>query len=97
MVGKPKWGRILAMTSGSSMVAMSVTGPPQCKQEAMSIANTRLSNWAQLMRARVEAEGVSPSAPEGADTWLGSQGTIWARRAALGASTPWKRIEVAPL
>ncbi len=28
LVGKPKCARILAMTAGSSMVAMSVTGPP---------------------------------------------------------------------
>ncbi len=32
------------------MAAMSVTGPPHCGQCAMSISNTRLSNWAQLMQ-----------------------------------------------
>jgi len=36
------------------MAAMSVKGPPQCGQDAMSISNTRLSNWAQLRRASVE-------------------------------------------
>ncbi len=55
------------MTAGSSMAAMSLTGAPQWEQEAMSMANTRLSNWAQLRRARVEAEAVSPSASTGAD------------------------------
>lgn len=34
------------------MAAMSVKGLPHWGQAAMSIANTRLSNWAQLMRAR---------------------------------------------
>ncbi len=33
------------------MAAMSVKGPPHCGQCAMSISNTRLSNWAQLSRA----------------------------------------------
>ncbi len=73
MVGKPKCVRILAMTAGSSMVAMSVTGPPQWEQEVMSIAKTRLSNWAQLRRARVEAERVASAE---ATTWSGSLGTI---------------------
>ncbi len=64
------------MTSGSSMVAMSVTAPPQWEQAVMSIAKTRVSNWAQLRRARVEAEGGSPSASVGAATCSGSLGTI---------------------
>lgn len=54
-VGNPRWARILAITAGSSMAAMMVKGPPQCGQDAMSIANTRLSNCAQLRRVRVEA------------------------------------------
>ena len=64
------------MTAGSSMVAMRVTGLPQWEQAVMSISKMRLSNWAQLRRACVEAEGVSPSAPAGAETWLGVPGTI---------------------
>ncbi len=51
-VGKPRWARILTITVGSSMAAMSVKGPPHCGQCAMSISNTRLSNWAQLSWAR---------------------------------------------
>ena len=50
------------------MVAIGVTGPPHWKQAVMSIANTRLSNWAQLKRACVEDEEVSPSASAGADS-----------------------------
>ncbi len=76
MVGKPKCVRILAMTAGSSMVAMSVTGPPQWEQEVMSIAKTRLSNWAQLRRVRVEVEGVTSSSSAGADLWSDAPGTI---------------------
>ena len=74
------------------MAARRVKGPPHCGQAAMSIANTRLSNCAQLMRVRVEAEGGSPSASEGAVAWSGPSGTIWDRSAAWGASTPWKRM-----
>ena len=32
-------------------------GPPHWGQVVMSMAKTRLSNWAQLIRARGEAEG----------------------------------------
>ena len=90
-VGKPRWARLLTITAGSSMAAMSVKGLPQCGQAAMSISNTRLSNWAQLMRARV-AGGDALGSVEGAGTWSGSPGTIWDLRAALGASMPWKRM-----
>ncbi len=31
-VGKARWARILAITPGTSMAAMIVTGPPQCGQ-----------------------------------------------------------------
>ncbi len=47
------------------------------------MANTRLSHWAHLMRARVEAAGASPSAMEEAVAWarraghdLGPQGRV---------------------
>ncbi len=58
------------------MVAMSVTGPPQWEQQVMSISNTRLSNWAQLMRARVDEYGESPCSSEGSIAWSGPPGTI---------------------
>ena len=60
-------------------------------QVVRSMAKTRLSNWAQLLRARVEAAGDAPSSLEEAVARSASPGTIWERRAALGASTPWKR------
>ena len=63
-VGKPRCARILAITAGSSIAARMVKGPPHCGQVVISMANTRLSNWAQFMRARVEAaeKSLSPSA-----------------------------------
>jgi len=63
-LGKPKWVRILTITAGSSIAARRVKGPPHCGQVVMSMAKTRLSNCAQLMRARVETEESSlfPSA-----------------------------------
>ena len=39
-MGKPRWARILAITKGSSMEAMIVTGPPQCGKWAMSCASS---------------------------------------------------------
>ncbi len=59
MVDKPKWARILVMTAGSSMVAMSLTDPPQWAQMVMSIAKTRVSSWAQVRRVRGGGEGAS--------------------------------------
>jgi hypothetical protein len=53
-----------------------VKGPPHWGQVVMSIAKTRLSHCAQLIRARGEAEGESPfpSAVVGAGS--ASPGTI---------------------
>ena len=39
------------MTSCSSMQAMTLTDPPQRLQTSMSILNTRLSRWAQVIAA----------------------------------------------
>ena len=49
------------ITAGSSMAAMSVNSPPHCGQVVMSMAKTRVSNWAQLIRARGEGARESPS------------------------------------
>ncbi len=75
-MGKPRCARILTITAGSSMAALRVKGPPHCGQVVMSMAKTRLSNCAQLMRARVEAAGASPSSLEEAVAWSASPGTI---------------------
>ncbi len=74
------------------MAARMVNIPPHWGQVVMSRAKTRLSNWAQLIRAYDEVVGAapSPSAVFGAGSAV--PGTICERRAALGASTPWKRM-----
>ena len=48
------------MAVGSRMAARIVRVPPQLGQCSISISNTRLSNWAQLMRADAEGWSVSP-------------------------------------
>ena len=61
-------------------------GPPQFGQCSRSISNTRLSNWAQLMRADAEGWRVSPW-PGGLSTTLaGGLGMIWDRGRAQGPS-----------
>ena len=50
-VGKPRWVKILAITAGSSMAAMSFKAPPQFGQRSRSMSKTRLSRRAQFMRA----------------------------------------------
>jgi len=81
------------MTVGSRMVAVIVRVPPQLGQCSISISNTRLSNWAQLMRADAEGWTVSPW-PGGLSTTLaGGLGMIWGRSLALGASTPWNDMD----
>jgi len=78
------------MTEGSSLAARMGKGPPHGGQGVMSRAKTRVSHWAQLIRARVEAEVSSPfpSAMSVFGAGSASPGTICDRRAALGASTP---------
>ena len=90
-VGKPRWARIFAMTGGCSMAAMIIKGPLHCGHCSMSISNTRLSNRAQLMRARGDGGGASPWSAEETFALAGALGMISARSVALGASTPWKR------
>jgi hypothetical protein len=91
LMGKPRCARILAITVGSRMAAMSFKAPPRCGHCSMSISTTRLSNRAQLMRARGDGGGVSPWSAEEAFALAGALGIISARSVALGASTPWKR------
>lgn len=67
--GKPRCVRILAITAGSSTAVMSVKGPPHCGETAMSISHTRVSHWAQLRRACVEAMGESLVGLEEAVVW----------------------------
>jgi len=58
------------------MAARMAKGPPHCGQVVRSMAKTRLSNWAQLIRAREEAAGVSPSSLALSVAGFASPGTI---------------------
>jgi len=58
------------------MAARMVKGPPHCGQVVMSIWNTRLSNCAQLIRARGEGGRVSPSSLAVLGAWAAALGTI---------------------
>ena len=56
--------------------ARMVKGPLHCGQVVMSMAKTRLSNWAQLIRARGEGAERSPSPSVVFIAWSASPGTI---------------------
>ena len=58
------------------MAARMVKGPPHCGHVVMSMAKTRLSNWAQLIRARGEAEGGSSARLAMSVSGFASPGTI---------------------
>ena len=69
------------------MAARMVNKPAHWGQVVMSMAKTRVSHWAQLMRVRGEVEERAPSPSAVFGAWSASPGTIWELRAALGAST----------
>jgi hypothetical protein len=85
----PRYLRIRSMTAGVSMLAMTRSRPPQCRQVSISMANTRLRRCAQVRpRWRLEADA-DPC-------WLASlagavrvAGTTRARSGLAGANTPW--------
>ena len=104
---KPRWVRILAITGGSSIAAMSFKVPPHCGLCSMSISNTRLSNRAQLRHTGATAGGASAWSAEGvlvltgtlgkpgpgrSPAWRPEDGMISGRSLAWGARTPWKRM-----
>ena len=95
-VGTPRWARILTMTAGSSMAAMSVKAPPHCGQVVMSMAKTRLSNWAQLMRARVEAEERLPIPIGGVWRLVGLTGNNLGPQRGIGGEHAMEANEMKP-
>ena len=75
--------RIVAMTSGFSMRAMTRSLPPHLGQVWMSMAKTRFGRRIQVMGAR----GLSGF------SWRGSRfGTTDSRCLQFGANTPWNRV-----
>jgi hypothetical protein len=97
---KPRWVRILAIAVGSKMAATIVKEPPQFGQCSRSISKTRLSNWAQRIRAGAEgASVVSPWADGGSVALAGALGMIWGRSLALRPrrakqAPPWAWLPV---
>ena len=102
-VDKPRCVKILAITEGSSMAAMSFKVPPHCGHCSMSISNTCLSNRAQLRRTGATAGGASAWSAEGVlvltgtlgmpgpgmwPAWCPEDGMISGRSLAWGARTP---------
>ena len=73
------------MTTGSSMLAMILTAPPQRWQVSMSIRNTRLRRCAQLMAARRGAGVLTTSLRVHRPR---RPGVTCARSALFGANTP---------
>jgi len=51
------------ITTGSSMQAIILTGPPHSRQISTSMLNTRFKRWAQVIEAR-RSVGVCSSAPK---------------------------------
>ncbi len=58
-----RWVRILSITTGSSMQAMILTGPPQAGQVWISMPNTRFRRSAQVIKARRSPGGGSSATP----------------------------------
>ena len=88
--------RIFSITTGSSMLAMILTWPPQLLQISMSMLNTRFRRCAQVMAARRSA-GVVTSGASSVRALLPLPrlaGVTCARCALLGAKTPWKRVRL---
>ena len=85
------------MTAGCSMLAITRSFPPHCRQVSISMANTRLSRCAQLIaRCRSTADGSLDSiALPAADARVFS--TIRTRSGLAGANTPWYRVRCAAL
>jgi len=86
-----RWSRIRSMTAGCSMLAITRSFPPHCRQVSMSMANTRLRRCAHdIARCR----SLTETAVRSADA-ARALGTISARSGLAGANTPWYRVRCA--
>jgi len=87
------------MAAGSSMLATIRTVPPQWTQAVTSMEKTRLRRCAQLIERRFSSglRGASFALASAGSTAASCRlprpdGVNYARRAAFGANTPWKRV-----
>ena len=83
--GKPMHFRKGSMTARSVITEMIFESPPHLGQQRASMRKTRLSNSAHGKDGRGLPEAAVTSS-------MGGRGTIWLRRRAFGASTPWYRM-----
>ena len=83
------------MTVGSRMAARIVRVPPQLGQCSISISNTRLSNWAQPMRAAAEGRSVSPC-PGLSLALAGALGMICGTELGIGCEHAMEANEMQP-
>lgn len=96
-VSRPRCSRIRSMTAGASMLAMTRSRQPHCRQVSISIANTRLRRCAQLIASCRSVAAASPRSLAVAAPVLG---TIWARSGLAGRNrdthrSPKKRYTTA--
>ena len=88
----PRWSRIRSITAGSSMLAITRSVPPHCRQVSMSMANTRLRRCAHdIARCR----SLTDTSPRAAEAAARVPGTIRARSRLAGANTPWYLVKCA--
>ena len=88
----PRWSRIRSMTAGCSMLAITRSCPPHCRQVSMSMANTRLRRCAHdIARCR----SLTDTSPRAAEAAARVPGTIRARSRLAGANTPWYLVKCA--
>ena len=77
-----RWMRIFSITAGSSMQAMILTAPPQTRQVARSMPNTRIRRCAHV----IDARRVAPAPLR----WC-HQGAVLAVRR---EHPPWRRVRL---
>ena len=80
------------MSAGCSMLAMTRSRPPQCRQVSMSMANTRWRRCAQVRFGEPSAAEAAPCGLAGLAAAGCVLGTMRGRSGLAGANTPWYRV-----
>lgn len=84
--------RILAMTSGSSILAITLSFPPQRAHRSISMPNTRFRRCAQLIATWRGVMGLSGSTGTALPPTPRCAGVTAERSLLWGANTPWNRV-----
>lgn len=77
------------MTAGPSMLAITLSLPPQRAPASISIPNTRFRRLAQFIATWQGVEGLSPSSAGGLLPVPRCAGVMAARSLLCGANTQW--------